>query len=171
MRADASVYLCLREDGCRKLGWAAYPERRRKELQRQYRMAHQFEAVWDFNEVAARCVEMHAHAILKPLRCKGYREVYKASRRTIIRAVEDAAKSVSEYFTLNPLETPPWAGSFGWNRSRLTDEQVLETRHMMKADAARRIGMSQAGYTKRLQAALRRRTPSMGTISTECEPL
>jgi DNA invertase Pin-like site-specific DNA recombinase len=58
--------------------------------------------------------------------------------------------------TMAGLAAAKAAGRIGGSKSKFTDEQVLETRHMMKADGARKLGMSQAGYTKRLEAALKR---------------
>lgn len=58
--------------------------------------------------------------------------------------------------TMAGLEAARNAGRKGGNRSKFTDEEILAVQHMMKADAARKIGMTQAGYTKRLQAALKR---------------
>ncbi len=58
--------------------------------------------------------------------------------------------------TMAGLEAARRAGRVGGSKSKFTDEQVLETRNMMKADGARKLGMSQAGYTKRLEAALKR---------------
>ena len=65
-------------------------------------------------------------------------------------------RAVAYERTMAGLASARAAGRIGGSRSKFTDEEVLATRHMMKADGARKLGMSQAGYTKRLERAIER---------------
>lgn len=67
--------------------------------------------------------------------------------------------------TMAGLAAARAAGRFGGNRSKHSDEDVLalHDQGLTKAKAAVKIGMTQAGYTKRLQAALKRKAEEVKT--------
>ncbi len=71
------------------------------------------------------------------------------------KAAEQAVREHSQR-TLAGLQEAREQGRIGGRRSQYTDAQVLATQHMVAAVAARRLGMSQPGYAKRLAAALGR---------------
>jgi len=73
----------------------------------------------------------------------------------LLAAFAEFERAIALERTMAGLAAARAAGRFGGNTSRFTDEQVLELQGMSKADAARKLGMSQAGYTKRLQKALK----------------
>lgn len=65
--------------------------------------------------------------------------------------------------TMAGLAAARAAGRMGGSKSKFTDEQVLALRDKPPSKAAKELGMSQAGYSKRLQTAIDRqakeRTP------------
>ncbi len=58
--------------------------------------------------------------------------------------------------TMAGLAAARAAGRFGGNRSKWSDEQVLELQALKPSEAAKRLKMTQAGYSKRLAVALKR---------------
>ncbi len=71
------------------------------------------------------------------------------------KATDDAIREHSQR-TLAGVEAARKQGRIAGRRSQYTDVEVLTTQHMVAAVAARRLGMSQPGYAKRLAAALKR---------------
>jgi DNA invertase Pin-like site-specific DNA recombinase len=64
--------------------------------------------------------------------------------------------------TMAGLKAARARGRSGGRTSKFTDEQVLALRGMTPAAAARKLGLTQPGYTKRLAAALRRAAEGKG---------
>jgi DNA invertase Pin-like site-specific DNA recombinase len=58
--------------------------------------------------------------------------------------------------TMAGLAAARAAGRFGGNRSKWSDEQVLELQGLKPSEAAKKLKMTQAGYSKRLAVALKR---------------
>lgn len=58
--------------------------------------------------------------------------------------------------TMAGLKAAREAGRKGGRVSEFTDEQVLALQHLSKGAAARKLGITQPGYAKRLAAAVRR---------------
>lgn len=75
----------------------------------------------------------------------------------VLAAVADFERALTVERTMAGLRSARSAGRLGGRKSLYTDDQVLETQSMTKAAAARKLKMSQPGYTKRLAAALERK--------------
>lgn len=59
--------------------------------------------------------------------------------------------------TMEGLKAARARGRFGGRKSKFSDAQVLALQHMKPKDGAKKLGMkSQAGFTKRLAAAMQR---------------
>ena len=74
----------------------------------------------------------------------------------VLAAVADFERALTVERTQGGLQAARKAGRFGGRKSDHTDAAVLALQGVSKAEGARRLKMSQAGFTKRLQAALRR---------------
>ncbi len=84
------VYIFLREDGIRKLGWTINLKRRRADWCSLTGVRHEIEAVWETDRQTALMVEHSTHYQLRSLKVKGHSsiELYKLSRARLRKAVE-----------------------------------------------------------------------------------
>lgn len=63
-------------------------------------------------------------------------------------------RAISHERTMAGLRAARERGRIGGQRSKFTDEQVLALRHMVPSRAAKKLGMSPAGFAKRLAKAI-----------------
>jgi hypothetical protein len=94
-RRNGFVYIFLRADGLRKLGWTTSVSRRRSEHNLATGIVHDFEVAWEMGNRAALRVEQTAHNLLKGLSCDWSREVYDLPLARLVDAVERAMQSAS----------------------------------------------------------------------------
>ncbi len=83
---NACVYIMLRADGLRKVGWAANVRARRSALNSGYGIRHEIERVWNMGSAAAHWVETQVHRHLRDEAVS--REVYALSAGDIAATVE-----------------------------------------------------------------------------------
>jgi hypothetical protein len=139
----AWVYVFLRGDGIRKLGATVDMRRRRTECAAMACVAHKIEAFWQTDELTAIQVEHSVHYTLHHHKVRGHSsiELYRLPLGMLAAAVRAAFAKYDKVPAVSRL-------------GLVTDEQVLALQHLPKAVAARQLGMTPAGYGKRLAKAL-----------------
>lgn len=157
------IYILLRPDGIRKLGWAVNVRKRRMLWQRQMGMPLTIEAVWQFSgDTAAGNVEATAHRALKLHRVKGHScvELYNQTLQEVCAAVDQALEQL-DYPGVR-IEVPLPKKSAGGRKVVHTDAKIRAVAHLPPAKAAAKLKppMTIAGYQKRLE---RMRTNPDGT--------
>jgi hypothetical protein len=95
----AFVYIFLREDGLRKLGWTINVKRRRAALSYATGIRHDVERVWEISERAS-AVEGRAHYDLrsKKIRGKSSIELYILSLRYLTGVVNRSVDALRENY-------------------------------------------------------------------------
>lgn len=94
---DGFVYVFLRADGLRKVGWTINVKRRRTILSYERGIRHTVERFWPMGDWAAVLVESEAHSILRPLRVNDHGlEVYDATLQEVVDAVEAGMEHVRQ---------------------------------------------------------------------------
>lgn len=92
MSEDPYVYLARRSDGVYKIGFSANPQRRMKDLRTDFGKKFKLVKAWQRSD--AYRVEKTAHRLLRlktHLASAGW-ETFRAPRKTIIAAIEEAIK-------------------------------------------------------------------------------
>jgi hypothetical protein len=97
-RRSGFVYIFLRADGLRKLGWTTSVLRRQSEHQAATGLLHDFEMSWEMGNRAALRVEQIAHSLLSGFGCSWSREVYELPLAPIMAAVERAMERAASQF-------------------------------------------------------------------------
>lgn len=90
------VYLAKRQDGVYKIGFSANPMKRMKDLQAQFRKRFRLAKTWQRKD--AFRVEKFAHKLLREklhLGSEGW-ETFKAPRKVLVAAIEEAIKQCEE---------------------------------------------------------------------------
>lgn len=92
------VYIMLRADGLWKLGSSVNVVNRNYTLQSHFGQPLQIRMTWMMGNVAAVTVERVAHRLLSSYRINGFvgREVYRATRRQLVDAVEAAIETAEQ---------------------------------------------------------------------------
>lgn len=93
------VYVMMRSDGFRKVGWTINVKQRRAILSSHTGIKHQIERVWDgMGDWAAYRVECQVHSELKPHRAHGSfcTEAYDLPLNVIAKTVEGAMRREAE---------------------------------------------------------------------------
>lgn len=110
MTRPGFVYVFLRADGLRKLGWTINVRRRRRLLAAQFGVPHQIERIWGgMGDWAAYRVECRAHLDLKPFRANVWSfEVYGLPLKRIADAVERSMKIEAECHPPYGLAVTTW---------------------------------------------------------------
>lgn len=94
MPTNGFVYVFLRADGLRKLGWTRRLGRRRSVLSRVKGINHTIEMTWEMGDCSAFQVEQTAHWALRAHRMAIDIEVYALPLAELISAVEAATSLV-----------------------------------------------------------------------------
>ena len=95
MPGKGYVYIFLRADGLRKLGWTTSPPRRRSQLSNATGIAHEHEMTWEMGSRGAHRVEQMVHGALRALRHPFSREVYGVPLAILVEAVEQVMARLS----------------------------------------------------------------------------
>jgi len=135
--------------------------------------------VWKLDRLARNLIDLHntaeqiakKGAALEVITMPGMDTATPVGRAMfgMLGVFAEFERAIAYERTMAGLAAARAAGRIGGSKSKFTDEDVLATRNMMKADGARKLGMSQAGYTKRLEAALRREAEKEKSDVAQCD--
>lgn len=143
---------------------------KRKEFQAMMKDCHEGDIiyVWKLDRLARNALDLHQTAQM--IDSKGARLVVLTlpgmdtgtpmgkAMFGMLAVFAEFERAIAHERTLAGLRAARERGRIGGRRSEYTDEQVLALRHLSPKEGARQLGMkSQAGFTKRLAAALARK--------------
>ena len=115
----------------------------------------------DLYQTARTIEERGAHLVVLTMPGMDTTTPIGRARFGMLAVFAEFERAIAHERTMAGLKAARERGRSGGRKSEFTDAQVLETQHLRAAAAARQLGLSQSGYSKRLAQALRRAAAGM----------
>lgn len=171
---EGFVYVFLRADGIRKLGWTINVHQRRSNCSTATGIRHEIEAFWRTDEATAQSVEGACHYALKAHRyATSYGktlELYDLPLEPLVDAVDqafDRLGALAHERTMAGLAAARERGRGGGRKSQFTLAQLEEAAELGTKPGARKLGMTPSGFLKALERERARAVDRTTLVSDE----